>query len=310
MCNVRFKPYLKQRIRLRIGRSGLNYFLYAFLVWSGWAIAATILVISFGGEGLVFAVLLLGAIVFLSQAYVARWLRIVLTQERRWEAQQHEEMVWNLNDLVRPRRPWPLRQNYMADTMLLTCLWHLIIEKRPKRIVELGSGFSSLVMAYALEAVGQGELVSLEDNWGYAARSRRQLEEHGLSALANVIDSPLKRYTVDGQVHFWYSMSDLFVDLPIDFLFVDGPAGHLHPNVRHPALPLLYDRLAGDAVIVVDDSGRSGEGSMIRRWLATYPNLRLDEELSGERFTVLSLCRHSAKANRSESRAEVIPQTM
>lgn len=177
----------------------------------------------------------------------------------------------------------------------------IVIEKRPNRIVELGSGFSSLVMAYALEAAGRGVLYSLEDNAGFALRSRRQLQEHGLSAQANIVDSPLRKYTLDGEVHYWYALDDLFTDMPIDYLFVDGPDGSLHPKVRHPAVPLLYDRLAGVAVIVVDDSGRRGESAMIQQWLAAYPELRVDEGFSSPRFSVLRLCRPGADESKSES---------
>ena len=308
MGSFRLKPYLKQRIRRRIGRARLNYFRNALFVWLGWAIAAYLLTIIVAEEGVILAVLLLGAIVLLSLAYVAKWLQMSLRRERHWEAQLHEENVWKLNALVKPRRPWPLWQGYMADTALLECIWHLIIEKRPNRLVELGSGFSSLVIGYALEAAGHGTLFSLEDNMGYAARSRRMLEEHGLSARANVIDSPLVKYTLDGVVHYWYALNDLSTDLPIDYLFVDGPAGYLHPRVRQPALPLLYDRLASDAVIVVDDTGRPGESAMIQQWLDSYTDLQVDDSLSSTHFTVLNVCRQGADARTSESLSDAQSQ--
>ena len=179
----------------------------------------------------------------------------------------------------------------MASAELLECVWRLILEERPNRVLELGSGLSTLVMAYALEASGQGTLCSLEDHAGYAARTRRLLREHGLDAYAEVNETRFEPLSVVSDVPFWYAVPDLSTDASIDLLFVDGPSGHFHPRIRYPALPVLRDFLSDNAVVFVDDSHRWQESDMIHEWLAEYPELRIDGDFVNPYFTVLRLSR-------------------
>ena len=54
----------------------------------------------------------------------------------------------------------------------------------------------------------------------------------------------------------------------IDLLLVDGPPAYAagHELARYPALPVLYDRLAPGATVVLDDVERAGEQEVLRRW--------------------------------------------
>ncbi len=49
---------------------------------------------------------------------------------------------------------------------------------------------------------------------------------------------------------------------------VDGPPAYAagHGLARYPALPVLYDWLAPDATLVLDDAERPGEQEVLRRW--------------------------------------------
>ncbi len=189
----------------------------------------------------------------------------------------------------------------MASVELLECLRRFILEERPNRALELGSGLSTLVMAYALEESGQGTLCSLEDHAGYAARTRRQLREHGLDVYADVIEARFERLTVDSDVPYWYALADLSTDVPIDLLFVDGPSGHLHPKIRYPAMAVLHNYLADSAAVIVDDTDRFEESEMIQEWLAEFPELRIDGEFANPNFTVLRFSRLNVGAGARET---------
>ena len=123
--------------------------------------------------------LLFGAIVLVSIVYVAQWLRKGVRRDRYWEANVKQENEFMLNAFMSPRRPLPPWEAYMASAELLECIWQLIHKERPTRVLELGSGMSTLVIAYALESTGQGTLCSLEDHAGYAARTRRYVKSAG-----------------------------------------------------------------------------------------------------------------------------------
>ncbi len=60
---------------------------------------------------------------------------------------------------------------------------------------------------------------------------------------------------------------DLIDDL-IDLLLVDGPPAYVAGMglARYPALPVMLDRLAPGATLVLDDAERPGEQEVLRRW--------------------------------------------
>jgi predicted O-methyltransferase YrrM len=154
---------------------------------------------------------------------------------------------------------WALRPDGLA------VLERLVGEGR-SRIVECGSGLSTVTIARALGAIQAGHVHALEHHPGWAAATRRALADQDLSELASVLDAPL----VDG----WYDPGAVD-DLPrgIDLLLVDGPpAGEAGiEESRYPALPRLADRLAPDAAVVLDDAERPGERRVLERWLAEFP---------------------------------------
>jgi hypothetical protein len=60
-------------------------------------------------------------------------------------------------------------------------------------------------------------------------------------------------------------------------LFVDGPLARSAPKARFTALPLLADRLAPRAIVVVDDVSRSDEHDMVQDWAARYPEFSVEK---------------------------------
>ncbi|MCE2473018.1 MAG: hypothetical protein J4G18_14235 [Anaerolineae bacterium] len=155
-------------------------FAVAFAAWLGWALAAILLILRLGEPGLLLALLLLGGLLFFSLAVLLLVIRREIWRQRRndlgqmqreshqmqRENLQMQELVW-LSSRVSPRRPLPFplyKTGYEAALDVLIAAWELIEQERPKRVLELGSGLSSLVRAYALEANSQGTLQSLEDS--------------------------------------------------------------------------------------------------------------------------------------------------
>jgi hypothetical protein len=139
------------------------------------------------------------------------------------------------------------------------------------RIVECGSGVSTIAIARFLRARGDGTLHSLEHDAGWAARTRRSLDAEGLAGQANVIDAPLREDPMAPPGYRWYSR-DALARLPrrgVELLLVDGPPASPEQGLgrsRYPALPLLRDRLAPGALVILDDADRDGERWVIERW--------------------------------------------
>jgi hypothetical protein len=145
------------------------------------------------------------------------------------------------------------------------------IELRDRRVVvELGGGVSSVYLARLLASRGAGRLVAVEHDPRWASWLEGALAREGLDAVARVLRAPLRPHPLAWQSE-WYAADAVLDGLPaepIDLLLVDGPPGFAPgtERSRYPALPVLRDRLAPDATVVLDDAGRDGERAVLERW--------------------------------------------
>ena len=138
-----------------------------------------------------------------------------------------------------------------------------------ERIVECGSGASTVLLARLLAQRGTGTLTAIEHDAGWADWVTDQLGREGLTVRARVVTAPLE---TDG----WYERQRVAAALGddgIDLLLVDGPPA-CAPGAglaRHAALASLAPLLAPGAVVVLDDAIRPGEQEVLRRWEAETP---------------------------------------
>lgn len=164
----------------------------------------------------------------------------------------------------------------------------LIRTRQPHLILELGSGVSTLVAAYSLRQQGGGRIVSLEHDPHYAAATRELLCQHNLQDIARVIDAPLAGVDVHQVRHRWYDLGKLnALDSAVDLLIVDGPPRRIQRLARYPALPLLIDRLADNAIVFVDDANRADEREIVSRWQAEFPEFHVTHLSSAEGTAIL-----------------------
>lgn len=146
-----------------------------------------------------------------------------------------------------------------------------------KRVIECGSGLSTLVLARLLSRDGAGHLWSLEHDPVWAQVTRERLAAEGLGEWTTLIEAPLRPHPLAQPGCGWYEQAAL-EQLPaegVELLLVDGPPADTpaRSRSRYPALPLLASRLVRDALIVLDDAERPGESWVLERW---------ERELSGE----------------------------
>ncbi len=203
----------------------------------------------------------------------------------RAQSREVEAMVQLFQGFT-PRAPMPSSGGFALNPTDLLDLLHLIRTRRPRLVLELGSGTSSIWIAYALEQTG-GKLVSLDHDPGYADRTRAALAAHGLSGVAEVRDAPLRPVVLDGRSFPWYDV-DALADLRgVDMLLIDGPPEKTGPDARYPAMRVLEDRLADAATVVFDDAHRHDEQLALQRWVDTIEGLTQEGETLG-RHAVLS----------------------
>lgn len=153
----------------------------------------------------------------------------------------------------------------------LVDLCNEIVLGRRTRIVELGSGASTTLLARLLRT-RTGTLTAIEHDAAWADHVTEQLASEGLGDVASVIHAPLEPQASAGAADLpWYAAGPLAGAAgggDIDLLIVDGPPAYAEGAglARLPALPALADRLTPDGVVVLDDIVREGERQVLEHW--------------------------------------------
>lgn len=150
--------------------------------------------------------------------------------------------------------------SWKADTYLLHRIVDEIEARRPRVVVELGSGATSLVIAKALSLHGGGCLHSYDQHEPFVRQMDDWLAEHELAAKFH--HAPLVERDL-AWPGLWYGLSE--VPMTIDMLVIDGPPWAVHPFARGMA-ERLFDRLAPRGIVMLDDAARPGERIVARRW--------------------------------------------
>lgn len=159
--------------------------------------------------------------------------------------------------------PWTTGSMHPAG---LVAVCNEIVHGERRRIVECGSGVSTVLIARLLRERDGGELVSLEHDSHWAEVVRAQLRRESLDGIARVVHAPLEGTPP------WYGSTGL-ADVPadVDLLLVDGPPAYDpgHGARRAPALPWFADRLLPGATVMLDDIDRPGELDVLAGWEAS-----------------------------------------
>ena len=101
----------------------------------------------------------------------------------------------------------------------------------------------------------------------------QKIINHGLQDIVKIIYAPLKNYTINNKEFLWY---DFVPDENIDLLLVDGPPSDIQKDSRYPALPLLFENLSDNILLVLDDTVRDDEKRIISNWINEYPGLKCE----------------------------------
>lgn len=194
------------------------------------------------------------------------WAVFVLYRHLR-EREEREELRALVN--VRPlTRELPLDLGgWAADPVFADTVVRRILRRRPRRVVECGSGWTTVLIAACLRKLGAGRVVALEHEERFGNRTRALLAAAGCGDRAEVVDAPLASHHLEGEEYPWYSLDRTErLEGPIDVLVVDGPPKSVGAFARYPAVPVLRGRLDDDYVILLDDGFRTDEARIARAW--------------------------------------------
>ncbi len=148
----------------------------------------------------------------------------------------------------------------------LVVVCNAVVHGARVRVVECGSGASTVVLARQLRERGAGFIVAVEHDGAWAALVGDLLRREALDNVARVVHAPL-----EGDPP-WYAAAALdAMPAEVDLLVVDGPPAHAtsHEHRRAPALAFFEARLMPGATVILDDLQRPGEREVLARWEAT-----------------------------------------
>lgn len=185
------------------------------------------------------------------------------------------ESLLSLIATLEPERPLPPLRDYAASPDFLRYAISLMLERRPRIVVEVGSGSSTVFLAYCLKKLGGGKLISLDHEVEFAERTRTMLQLHGLSEYVTVLYAPLEDVRIEGSDYRWYTLKDFHPGGSVDILIIDGPPYHVHPLARYPAIPLLLPHMSAEFVALMDDAIRPEEVRITKRWKNEFPDLAI-----------------------------------
>jgi predicted O-methyltransferase YrrM len=176
--------------------------------------------------------------------------------------------------------------------------WHarhllfILQEYRPRTILELGSGSSTIIIARALQLMdAPPELhISVDHESRFLKNTQDLARQNGVEQLVTFKHCPLQ--PLIGFDLPWYSgIPEIVADTKLDLVVIDGPPACAENMVyaREPALPVLRSFLSDNAVVVLDDANRPGEQTIVTNWLKQYPELRRLHIPQGKGIAVLTL---------------------
>ncbi|MFB9777735.1 class I SAM-dependent methyltransferase [Brevibacterium otitidis] len=195
----------------------------------------------------------------------------------------------------------PVTGGWSATPGLLVALCGEILDSgRAGRILDLGSGLTSLWAALSLKKRGSGSCISVDHISHFADQTAALAAEAGASDYVDIHCAELKPWSATAVPDCldssqlptdYYDLSGISLGT-LDVVVVDGPPGASGVLSRYPALPAVADHLAEGALILVDDTIRAEERLMIQAWKEALRGVgTLTETVHGAKFTGLRFTR-------------------
>jgi len=188
-------------------------------------------------------------------------------EEKQWVAYRQSEIYAQLLNELSFTQAIPPTRSWAASPDLLMTLVTEVRTRKPKLIVELGSGLSTLMMGKCLSADSATKIISFDHSAEFAQVTRNVLDQHSITGV-EIRVAPLEQYDAE---RTWYSRKS-FADISqIDLLVIDGPPGSKDPKARTGALLELASKLSPKAVVIIDDANREGEHAMAESFAKAMP---------------------------------------
>lgn len=186
------------------------------------------------------------------------------------------EILTSIYSTLNINTPLPETGGWAASPDLLKKIIETITHKQPKLIVEASSGVSSIIAGYCLKKIGGGKVISLEHDILYVEKSRTLIKKHRLEDFVEIIHAPLIKHQINNEEWIWYDISALEKAALIDMVVVDGPPYYVQKLSRYPVIPLLYNKMSDNSILLLDDGVRTEEKKMTEMWKKEFEHISIE----------------------------------
>jgi hypothetical protein len=169
----------------------------------------------------------------------------------------------------------PMTGHSMRPSGILRVLNEIVLNRR-RRIVECGSGLSTMYMARVLKNLKDGgRIVSIDHDDAWLERIAALLIEEDLGPFVDFVHAPLVEGDWGMGPARWYDpdiVTSAVEAFRIDLLLVDGPVASDSNRQydRYPAVPVLSRYFSEALTVILDDINRAGEKAVVDKWRSVF----------------------------------------
>lgn len=166
------------------------------------------------------------------------------------------------------RFDYPREDGWALPWETMQFLGRLVEVLKPQRVIEFGSGLSTVVLAALLQQHG-GRLLSFEHSATFARQTAEGLRRAGLATAARLACRGMTFHRYGSKILPVYRIlrEDFDQFIPCEVAVIDGPPGHIG---REAVLYELFPRLAVGARVVMDDARRPDEQHWLKSWQSVF----------------------------------------
>lgn len=138
------------------------------------------------------------------------------------------------------------------------------------RIIEFGSGFSTLIMAREIASREGNYLLSIDDSPHYSALAKKAFDTSDCQARVEFRVAPLRPKIYGSRLLLSYSLPKGLLEAlgPFDLALIDAPQ---HDFGRESVFYDVFSAVAPGGYIILDDANRTDmEKAYVRAWQAAY----------------------------------------
>ncbi len=183
----------------------------------------------------------------------------------------YNSLKWKLF-LVRYRLPLSLKHNsWSMHIQDFVNIFKYITDRGDLRVVELGGGLSTIILACMLSKSSQNSLlITLEGDEYYFKMIEKMILRYKLTKYVRIYHVPYRQY--DG--YSWFDKelikkileNENLESEKIDILLVDAPPGGLCKYSRRPAIPFFLPYIKTNGIVILHDAKRQDEVQILKDW--------------------------------------------